>query len=154
MKVFAVSLLLIFVLSLIACGGGYGGNSSGTTTTTSGVDGNWTTTMLNSSGAQVMVFTSAISHSGTYTVTATNMQFTTGMACFPTGASATGAVMPSGNANSFGMTIQSANTTGTMNTTVLTLQGSLTNATVSGTWTMNGITSGCSGSGSFSMTKM
>ena len=153
MKGFVVMLLLMFVLSLVACGGGYGGMSN-TNVNTSSIDGNWATTMLNSSGAQMIAFTSAISHSGTYTVTATNMQFTLGMACFPNGASATGAVMPNGNIESFGMTAQGANTSGIGNT-VLTLQGSVTNANaISGTWTMNGITSGCSGSGTFTMTKM
>jgi hypothetical protein len=153
MKGFVVTLLLMFILSLVACGGGYGGMSNANVNTSS-IDGNWATTMLNSSGAQMIAFTSAISHSGTYTIAATNIQFTLGMACFPNGASATGAVMPNGNVNSFGMTAQGANTSG-MGNTVLTLQGSVTSTNaISGTWTMNSITSGCSGSGTFTMTKM
>ena len=153
MKAFAVTLLWMSVLSLVGCGGSYGG-SSATNANNSSFDGNWTTTMLNSSGSQTIVFTSAISHSATYTLTASNLQFTLGTACFPQGASATGALMPNGASNSFGMTIQGATMSG-MGNTVLTLQGSTTSATsVSGTWTMNSVTTGCSGSGTFTMTKM
>jgi hypothetical protein len=155
MKALAVTSMAMLVLLLVACGGGYGGMSNATTNASGSIDGNWTTTMLNQSGAQMMVFSSAISHNGTYMVTATNIQFTMGMACFATGASATGSVMPNGNMNSFGMTIQSSNTAATMGNTVLTLQGSMTNAnTVSGTWMMNSITSGCGGTGTFTMTRM
>lgn len=153
MKVLTATLLLTFLLLLVACGGGYG--SSNNSNAVASINGNWTTTVSNPSGAQMVVFTSAISQSGTYNLTATNLQFTTGAPCFSTGASGSGALMPSGSTNSFGMTIQSENTSGAMGSTVLTLQGALSNSnSISGSWTINSITPGCSGSGTFTMTKM
>jgi hypothetical protein len=47
--------------------------------------------------------------------------------------------------------------TGTGTTTgsnTLTMQGTINNNTVTGTWTLTGLTSGCSGSGTFTMNKM
>jgi hypothetical protein len=170
MKALTFALLLILVLLLVACGGmGYGGMTNATPNASSNMNGNWTTTMMNPSGAQMMVFTSALNQGSGNVVTATNLQFMMGTACFPMGASGTGAVMSNSNMNgstmmSFGMTIQSTGAqSGSMDmmgmtttgTSVLTLQGSMTNMnTVSGTWTMSGVTSGCIGSGNFTMTKM
>jgi hypothetical protein len=127
---------------------------------------------MTSSGTQMMTFTSAMNQSSSNVVTATNLQFNMPTPCFGAGTSGTGAVMMNGGMGgsmmgSFGMTIQSgaAGTQpgsmgmpmGMMPTgnNVLTLQGSMSNMnTVSGTWTMTGVMSGCSGSGSFTMTRM
>jgi len=55
-----------------------------------------------------------------------------------------------GNASGkFGMTVQSSMPTGNS----LTLSGAVSGNTISGTWTLTG-SSGCTGSGSFTMTKM
>ncbi|HLH09750.1 MAG TPA: hypothetical protein VKW78_21105 [Terriglobales bacterium] len=148
MKSFGLGILVISVLLMVGCSG-YGNSSSNNPA--SGIAGNWTTTVSNQGGAQMIVFTSALSQSTLYGVTATNLHFSMGSACFPSGATASGSVMPSGNATSFVMTVQGTNATGTM----LTLQGSLlSSSSISGTWTLSGLISGCSGSGSFTMTKM
>jgi hypothetical protein len=172
MKQLKASLLLPFVLMLAACGGmGNGGTRDANMNASNTMNGNWSTTMMNSSGAQMMVFTSALNESSSSVVTASNLQFTTPTSCFMSGTSGTGAVMLNSSMNgsmtgSFGMTIQSAmdGNSGSMGmemgmtttgNNVLTLQGSMSNMnTVSGTWMMSGVTSGCSGSGNFTMTRM
>jgi hypothetical protein len=35
----------------------------------------------------------------------------------------------------------------------LTLNGTLTNSTIMGTWTLTGLTSGCTGNGNFTMSR-
>jgi hypothetical protein len=52
---------------------------------------------------------------------------------------------------SFQLAVQSGST---MTGNLLTLQGTVNNNVVSGTWTMTGVTSGCAGSGNFTMNKM
>jgi hypothetical protein len=84
----------------------------------------------------------------------TNLNFTTTNPCFGAGTTATGGFTLSGNQNGvtsggFQMTIQSAS--GASN--VLTLQGTVQNNVITGTWTLSGTTSGCSGSGAFVMNK-
>ncbi len=49
----------------------------------------------------------------------------------------------------FHMTIQS----GTPSGNILSLQGNVNNSMIAGTWTLTGVTAGCSGSGNFTMTK-
>jgi hypothetical protein len=171
MKTVRIILLLTSVLLLAACGGmGFGNMGNPNLNSSNNMNGNWTVTMMNQSGVQIMAFSSALSQSGGNVVTATNLQFTTPTPCFTTGSSGTGAVMLNSGMNgsmtgTFGMTIQSGTTDTsvsmgmqmmtTTGTNVLTLQGSMSNmSTVSGTWTMSGVMSGCSGSGSFTMTRM
>lgn len=171
MKTAGIVLLFTFVLSLTGCGGmGTGGMSGANSNVTNNMDGNWTATMTTPSGVQMMVFTTALSQNSGNVVTATSFQFKTAAPCFATGTSGTGAVMPNPNMNgstvsSFGMTIQSGDMEmqagsmdmqmGMTGNNVLTLQGSMSNMnTISGTWTMSGVTSGCSGSGNFTMTRM
>jgi hypothetical protein len=84
----------------------------------------------------------------------TNLNFTTATPCFVAGSTATGGFTLSGNTNGvtsggFQMTIQSAGSA----TNVMTLQGTVSNNTISGTWTLSGTTSGCSGAGTFTMNR-
>jgi hypothetical protein len=168
----AVKLIVLAALAflLVACGGmGMGNTASTNLNASNSMNGNWTATMMTPNGTEMMAFTSAMNQSSGNVVTATNLQFTTPTSCFTSGTSATGAVMMNGGMNgsmmgTFGMTIQSAMTgtqsmgmQGMMATgnNVLTLQGSMSNMnSVSGTWTMSGVMSGCSGSGTFTMTRM
>jgi hypothetical protein len=75
--------------------------------------------------------------------------------CFVSGETATTSLVLSGNssgsvAGAFQLTVKSGNPSGD----TLTLQGTVTNNTITGTWTLVGISSGCSGSGNFTATKM
>ncbi len=171
----ALKLIVLAALALLleACGGmGMGNTASTNLNSSNSMNGNWTATMMTQAGTQMMAFTSALSQNSSNVVTASNLQFNMPTQCFAAGTSGTGAVTMNGGMSgsmmgSFGMTIQSGTTgmqpgsmgmpMGMMPTAnnVLTLQGSMSNMnTVSGTWTMNGVMSGCSGSGSFTMTRM
>jgi hypothetical protein len=173
MNALRVTLLFMLALLLVACGGmGMGNTASTNLNAANSMNGNWTATMMTQTGTQMMAFTSALSQNSSNVVTATNLQFTTPTPCFASGTSGSGAVMLSSGMNgsmtgSFGMTIQSGMMDGQSGSmgmqmgmmatgnNVLTLQGSMSNMnTVSGTWTMSGVMSGCSGSGSFTMTRM
>ncbi len=133
-----------------ACGGG---NSQ----TNNTVTGSWTAALSNPDGSPALAFTTSLKqNSGSSTVSVNNLSFTTSEGCFPGSSTATGAFVLSGDFNgqtkgSFQLTVQSGTT---MSGNLLTLQGSVNNNTVSGTWTLTGVTSGCAGSGNFTMNKM
>jgi hypothetical protein len=74
---------------------------------------------------------------------------------FASGGSATAAFVLSGNFNgnvagTFQLNIQS----GTPSGNVFTVQGTVKDNTIVGTWTLVGVTSGCAGSGNFTMMRM
>jgi hypothetical protein len=148
MKQFGMAIILALGLTLIACGGG---SSSSAATVT----GNWTATLTNTDGTPAFAFTTSLMQNSGTVVTGTNLSFTTSTACFTSGGSQTGSFVLSGNFNgnitgAFQLTITSGVPAGN----TLTLQGSVNNNTITGTWTLTGVTSGCTGSGNFTMTKM
>jgi hypothetical protein len=96
-----------------------------------------------------------LTQSGT-SVTVTNLTFTASQSCFDSGATATGSFAVTGNMNgvttgTFEMTIMSgaSNSNGANQ---LLLQGTLTNNSITGNWTLSGTGAGCTGSGTFTMT--
>ena len=128
----------------------------GTTSNSNVINGNWTAALLNSSsgGSPIFNFTTTLTQSSGSSVSVTNLNFTTSSPCFASGSTATGGFTLSGNLNGvtsggFQMNIQS---TGSSNN-LLTLIGTVSNNTISGNWTLSGTTSGCSGSGQFTMNK-
>ena len=144
MKHFGIAIVLAVGVILAACGG----SSSASDTVT----GNWTATLT---GTQDLTFTTSFTQSNGSTVTGTNLSFTTSTPCFTSGGSQTGSFVLSGNFNgnitgAFQLTI----TSGTPSGNTLVLQGTVNNNTIMGTWTLTGLTSGCSGSGNFTLTKM
>lgn len=151
MKQASIAMLLALGLTLGACGGGGMGSNSGN------VNGNWTATLTNPDGTPAFAFTTSLSqNSGNSTVNVTSLSFSTSTPCFDSQTSETGSFVLSGNFNgnvagAFGMTI-STMFPGTQN--MLTLQGNANNNTISGTWTLTGAQSGCTGSGSFTLTKV
>ena len=141
----------IFVLGIALILAGCGSSSNGNI-----INGNWTAALLNSSsgGSPVFNFTTTLTQSSGSSVSVTNLNFTTSSPCFASGSTATGGFTLSGNLNGvtsggFQMNIQS---TGSSNN-LLTLIGTVSNNTISGNWTLSGATSGCSGSGQFTMNK-
>jgi hypothetical protein len=148
MKQLSIAVLLVLGLTLAACGGG---SSSSPNT----INGNWTATLTNPDGSPAFGFTTSLSQSSGTAVTITNLSFTTSTPCFSSGGTETGTFVLSGNFNGsvsggFQMTVQS----GTPSGNTLILQGTVMNNAVTGTWTLSGVTSGCTGSGTFTMTKM
>ena len=146
-KQFGIAILVALGLILLACGGG---SSSSNTVT-----GNWTATLTNTDGTTAFAFTTSLSQSNGTMVTGANLTFTTSTGCFTSAASQTGSFVLSGNLNgnlagAFQLTITSATPSGN----TLTLQGTVNNNTVTGTWTLAGLIPGCTGSGNFTMTRM
>jgi hypothetical protein len=144
MKQFGIALVLALGLALAACGGG---NSSNPGTVT----GNWTATLT---GTPTFTFTTSLSQSnGTTVVTVSNLNFSSNN-CFTSGGTQTGSFVLSGNFNgnitgSYQMTI----TSGTPSGNTLTLEGTVNDNSIAGTWNLTG-SADCTGSGTFTMTKM
>lgn len=146
MKTLGTIILLGIMMTLAGCGTNSDGN----------INGNWSAALLNSGsgGSPVFNFTATFAQSSGSGVTVTNLNFSSSSPCFPAGSTATGGFTLSGNQNGvtsggFQMNIQSSG--GGSNS--LTLQGTVSNNTISGTWALSGSTSGCSGSGTFTMSK-
>jgi hypothetical protein len=146
-KQFGIAVLILVAIALAGCGSA--NNTNGT------INGNWTAALSDQSGTPVFAFTTSLTQNNGTAVTVTNLNFTTATPCFASGSMATGAFVLSGNFNgsvtgSFQLTVQSANPSGNM----LTLQGTVKNNVITGTWSLTGVTSGCTGSGNFTMNKM
>ncbi|HWY58226.1 MAG TPA: hypothetical protein VNZ03_27420 [Terriglobales bacterium] len=143
MRQFGIALVMAVGLVLVACGGGSSSNDT--------VTGNWTATLT---GTQDLTFTTSLQSNGS-SVTGTNLTFTTSTPCFTSGGSQTGSFILSGNLNgNVTGTFQLTITSGTPPGNTLVLQGTVNNNTITGTWTLTGLTSGCTGSGNFTLTKM
>jgi hypothetical protein len=145
MKQFGMAMVLALGVLLAACGGG----SSRSAAT---VAGNWTATLT---GTEDLTFTTSLMQNSGTVVTGTNLTFTTQTPCFTSGGTQTGSFVLSGNFNgnitgAFQLVIASGVPAGN----TLTLQGTVNNNTITGTWTLTGVTLGCSGSGNFTMTRM
>ena len=151
MKRFAV---LIFLAGLTLLGVtlvGCGANSS----TPANINGTWNATLVDTNnGPTLFDFGTSLVVSGNGTLSVTNFQFSSNNeACFQSGATETGSFTLSGNFNgqvtgSFGFTVQSSSADST-----LSLSGTATGNTISGTWKLTGAT-GCTGNGTFTMTRM
>jgi hypothetical protein len=149
MKKIGIAMVLALGLALAACGGGSSNNSGNVT-------GNWTAMLTNTDGTLALSFTTSLTQgSGTATVTGTNLSFNPSSPCFTSGGTQTGSFLLNGNVNGgtmggFQLTITSATPPGN----TLTLQGTVTNNTIAGQWNLSGVTSGCTGNGNFTITKM
>ena len=144
----AIVALLGLTIVLGGCGSSNSSNSSN-------INGNWSTTLNSSNNSQTFAFTTSFTQMSGSSVNVTNLSFTTQTPCFVSDETETASFVLSGNFNgsvsgAFQLMIKSGNPSGnTMN-----LQGMVKNNTITGTWTLTGINSGCSGSGNFTATKM
>lgn len=150
MKRFAVPVFLLCLtvvgMTLVGCGSSsHPGNINGT----------WNASLVDSNNGQTSFnFGTSLLVNGDGTLSITNFQFSSNSSCFVDGETETGSFTLSGNFNGqvsgkFGFTVQSnspANNT-------LTLSGTANGNTISGTWTLTGGV-GCTGNGSFTMTRM
>ena len=151
MKRFGSALVIALGLLLSACGSGNSNSSN------NNVNGNWTANLTDPNGNPVFSFTTSLVENSDNSVVGTSINFTTATPCFSQGTTVTGGVGASGNFSgnftaAFTLSIQS--TAGTSGNNTLNLQGTVNNNTITGTWVLTGVTSGCSGSGSFTMTRM
>lgn len=146
---FAITTLLALAVTLTGCGSGSGSGN---------INGTWTAGLRETpSGPDVLSFQTTIASGGGGAFQVTSFTFTTAGPCF-TGDSVTetGTVTLSGDYNghvagSFSMTISTMFPVATNN--VLTLQGTVADKTITGTWTLTG-TTGCSANGLFTASRL
>jgi len=136
------------MIMLVACGS----NSN------NAFNGNWSATLVNPDSTTAFTFTTSLSEGSQGNVTVTNLSFGTSSSCFALGTTASGTFAGTGTTNgaatgSIQLTIQSS-TSNSNGANALTLQGALNNNTITGSWQLTGTGAGCTGSGSFTMTKM
>lgn len=145
MRRFRILLLSAVGLFLGGCGGG---NSS-----PKDINGSWQATLTDANSSPTFIFSTTFTQSSGTHVTVNAFTFTTSSPCFVSGETETASFALSGNLNgnatgTFGLTVESGTPTGN----TLTLQGTVKNRIISGTWTLAGVPSGCTGNGSFTMT--
>jgi len=148
MKWFGMILLISFGLILSGCGG------SGNSPMTANINGNWTAALTNTDGTPAFAFTTTFTQMGVNGLNLTHFTFTTTSPCFVSGETQTGTIALSGDFNGnvtglFGLTIQSGSPGGN----TLTLSGNVKNNVITGTWTLTGISSGCTGAGNFTISR-
>lgn len=144
--------VLAILLGLTLVLGGCGNSNS---TNSGNINGNWSAMLTNTDSTPAFAFTTTFNQMSGNSVSVTNLTFTTASPCFVSGETGSASFILSGNFNgsvtgAFQLTVKSGNPSGD----TLTLQGTVKNNTITGTWTLVGISSGCSGSGNFVVTKM
>jgi hypothetical protein len=149
MRRLGIALLTAVSLFFVGCGGGNSAPGSGN------INGNWTAMLSDTSTTPIFTFTTSFHQSGGTDVAVTNFTFTTSSPCFVSGGTETASFVLSGNfsgdvSGAFALHIQSETPSGN----VLALQGTVRNNTISGTWTLSGVTSGCTGNGNFTLNRM
>jgi hypothetical protein len=144
-------LRVIGILALALAMAGCGSNSS--TGSANNINGAWMASLTNTDGTTAFGFAANFTQASGSSVTVTNFTITSPSPCFPTTTTETGTfgLMGSSNGNvtgTFGMTVSTMFPAATNN--VLTLTGAVNGKTITGTWTLTGLT-GCSGNGSFTI---
>ncbi len=145
MKQFAVLILLAVGLVLAGCG---------SNKNPANINGTWNATLMGNNNTTSFAFGTSLSVNGDGSLTISNFNFTTNSPCFQSGETESGSFTLSGNFSGqvngkFGMNVQSGNPSGN----TLTLSGTANGNTISGTWSLTG-SSGCTGSGTFTMNKV
>ena len=145
MKQFAAAVVLAIGLALVGCGS----NSSNP----ANINGTWNATLIDSNNVTAFSFGTSVAVNGDGSLNISKFTFTSNSACFVSGQTATGSFTLGENSNgivtgTFGFTVKSGTPAGN----TLTLTGQAAGNSIKGTWTMSG--TGCSGSGTFTMTKM
>jgi hypothetical protein len=149
MRRLGIALLTAVSLFFVGCGGGNSAPGSGN------INGNWTAMLSDTGNTPVFTFTTSLRQSGGNDVTVTNFTFTNSSPCFVSGGTETASFVLSGNfigdvSGSFELHIQSETPSGNQ----LALEGTVKNNTISGTWSLSGVTSGCTGNGNFKINRM
>lgn len=145
MQKLAVGLVLAVGLALVGCSSS---NNS------QNINGNWSATLTDANNNPTLSFSTTIAQSSNGSLSMTNLHFSTNSPCFVSGETATGSFTLGGNfsgnvSGTFGMNVQSGSPGGN----TLAMNGTVTGGAITGNWTLAG-SSGCTGSGHFTMTKM
>jgi hypothetical protein len=145
----SLAVVLCLGLGLTRAGCGSSNRQSGN------INGNWTATLTDTGGTQMFAFSTALQATGNNgSVTINNFRFTTNSNCFVSDETESGTFALTGDFNGnvsgqFGMSVLSGSPGGN----TLTLTGTISGNTMSGTWVLAG-SPGCTGNGSFTMTRM
>jgi len=118
------------------------------------LNGGWNATLTDTGNTPAFTFGLSLLVNGDGTLNVSNFNFTSTSPCFVSDVTETGSFTLSGTFNGtvagkFGLVVQSGSPAGN----TLTLNGIVNGNTVSGTWALTG-TTGCTGTGLFTMTKM
>jgi hypothetical protein len=147
MKYFALAVLLAVGLTFVGCGSNSSSNPAN-------INGTWNATLVDTNNATYFQFGTSLVVNGDGTLTVSNLTITSASPCFATAASETGSFTLSGNFNGnvqgkFNFMLQSASPAGS----TFTLTGTANGKTISGNWSLGG-SFGCTGTGTFTMTRM
>lgn len=151
MRQFTLAVLLLLDVILIGCGFS---NSNFNKPSPNNVNGTWKATLVGGDKATMFQFGAALTADSNGLLTFSNFSLTTDSACFVDGETETGSVtfgqdLASSPNGLFAMGIQSKPPS--QNT--LTLSGKQGGTNIAGSWSLTG-DAGCSGSGTFTMTKV
>jgi hypothetical protein len=141
---FTLWFALALALFLTACGSG--------STNSNNVSGNWVATLTNTAGTAVYTINTSLSQSSTDAVTGSFTFTAGGTPCFEEVGSETGQLTLGTTTNTLQLSIVGGQPGG-LSLNTLTLNGTVSGSSISGTWTLAGFGSGCNGSGSFTMKK-
>jgi hypothetical protein len=156
MRIAFATCVLGLSLVLAGCGNGY--NSS-----PANLSGNWTANLQQTSGTSAFSFSTTLTEVGGSILNGSNLTFNPASSCFSSQTTESGAVQFSGGGGygyytggggttAMSLTIKGLSAAGATDT--LNLQGTVNpDNSVSGTWTLNGVSATCSGSGGFTMTR-
>ena len=138
---------IVWAVGLILVGCGSSNNSQN-------INGNWGATLMDANSNPTLSFSTSITQMSNGSLSITNLHFSTNSPCFVSGETATGSFSLGGNFNgnvsgSFGMNVQSGSPGGNN----LAMNGTVTGSAIAGNWNLTG-SSGCAGSGHFTMTRM
>jgi len=150
MRQFSLALLLSLGVISIGCGSG---NSNLNTPSPNNVNGTWKATLVGGDKATMFQFGTLLTTNSSGLLTFSNFSLTTESSCFADGETETGSVtfgqdLASSPNGLFAMGIQSKPPSQNM----LMLSGKQGGTNISGSWSLTG-DAGCSGSGTFTMTK-
>ena len=142
MKKFAVAMLLMGVLTLVGCGSDNPAN----------INGNWTATLTDNGNSTMFAFSTFLVVNSDGTLNVTKFTFSNNPSCFGSGETESGSFALTGNFNGkvtgkFQLAVLSVTPSGN----TLHLSGTANGNMITGTWSLTGV--GCSGSGTFTMTK-
>ena len=149
MKKLAILSLLVLAMTVNGCG-----NSSTPTTATTTGSGTWEAQLTGGTGdASVLNFVTTFSVNGDGSLSVTGFTFLTTGSCFVSGETATGtSTLTTSGTGVVSGPVSYTVTSGTPAGNTLSLSGTENGTTITGTWTLTG-GNGCSGAGSFTMTK-
>jgi hypothetical protein len=150
-----VPLTILFALGITLTLAGCGSTTRiGGLPPANNINGNWTATLTNPEGSVAFRFTATFTQESGSELSITNLVYTTSEVCpaMAVLSSAGGSFTSMGSSNGkIAGTFQMSEILNNVGGPMLTLQGTLSNSTISGTWSVSGLVPPCSGNGTFTI---